>query len=267
MTIIFKNSIQDGTKFYYQCQRYHLMMSWKVSTNWGYESLRNSKTVQTLHEMEIHQKISMPNCQKLKTETRSRNFDGRHGRIESGALTKSRKRLIGVEGGKGTCYQWKEKGQCSQEDRCSFRHETQDRAQKPEHTAATLSEPTASRGRSVCRVSEAKVTIGPFFDNRADIIWKVPASERLVNIGIRPSANFTKQKWVARPETSVCFRITRLMNKHIKKQKKSNITKRRESDDKNAVASVQSVSQLGCVSQDSDALVSERDKQARGNPM
>ena len=38
----------------------------------------------------------------------------------------------------------------------------------------------------VCRgreVSEAKVTMGPFFDNRADIIRKVPARERLVNIG------------------------------------------------------------------------------------
>ena len=43
-------------------------------------------------------------------------------------------------------------------------------------------------------VSEAKVTVGPFFDNRADIIWRVPARERLVNIGIRPSANSWK-KW------------------------------------------------------------------------
>ena len=48
-------------------------------------------------------------------------------------------------------YQWKEKGQCSQGDRCSSRHEAQDRAQKPEHTAATLSEPTLSRRRSVSR--------------------------------------------------------------------------------------------------------------------
>ena len=41
--------------------------------------------------------------------------------------------------------------------------------------------------------------------------------------------------------------------------KKSHIPKRRERDDKNAVAVVKSVSQLGCVSRDSDALVS-------GNP-
>ena len=47
------------------------------------------------------------------------------------------------------------------------------------------------------------------------------------------------------------------MNNQIKRPKRSNIPKRRESDDKNAVAIVKSVSQLGCVSQDSDALVSQ----------
>ena len=43
--------------------------------------------------------------------------------------------------------------------------------------------------------------------------------------------------------------------------------KRRESDDRNAVAVVKFVPQFGCVSQDSDALVSQRGKQPRGNPM
>ena len=51
-----------------------------------------------------------------------------------------------------------------------------------------------------------------------------------------------------------------------KKTKKSYFPKRRESDDKNAVAIVKSVSQLGCVSKDSDALVS-RGRKSRGNPM
>ena len=86
-----------------------------------------------------------------------------------------------------------------------------------------------------------------------------------MNIGIRPSANSIKMKRVVRLETSVCFRITRLMNNHIKSPK-SYFPKRRESDDKNAVAIVKSVSQLGCVSQDSDALVSQGRK-SRGNPM
>ena len=117
------------------------------------------KTVLDMYDMEIHQKISMPNYQKLKTivkkssnqKLRLRNFDARHERIEAGAVVKNRKGLIGVEGGKGICYQWKEEGQCSKGDQCSFWHESNDRAQKPEPNAATPSEPSMSRGRSVSK--------------------------------------------------------------------------------------------------------------------
>ena len=77
------------------------------------------KTVLELFDMEIHQKISFPHCQKLKTMVKSRkdqklrlrNFDAGHRKIESRAVIKSRKGIIGVEGGKGICYHWKEKGQ------------------------------------------------------------------------------------------------------------------------------------------------------------
>ena len=49
-----------------------------------------------------------------------------------------------------------------------------------------------------------------------------------------------------------------------KKPKKSDHSqKRRESDDKNAVAIVKIVSQMGCASQDSELLDSQRGKQAR----
>ena len=58
-------------------------------------------TVLELYDMEIHQKISVPNYQKLKTmikrsidqKLRLRNFDARHGNIETGALVQSRKGL------------------------------------------------------------------------------------------------------------------------------------------------------------------------------
>ena len=77
------------------------------------------KTELELYDMEIHQKISMPNYQKLKTtvkrskdqKLRLRKFDAWHGRIEIGAVVKNRKGLSGVKGGKDICYQWKENGQ------------------------------------------------------------------------------------------------------------------------------------------------------------
>ena len=74
------------------------------------------KTVLELYDMEIHQKIPMPNYQKLRTmvkrsvnqKLRLRNLDARHGRSETGAVVKNRKGLSGVEAGKDVCYQWKE---------------------------------------------------------------------------------------------------------------------------------------------------------------
>ena len=58
------------------------------------------------------------------------------------------------------------------------------------------------------------------FDRKINVCM-VHARERLVNIGIRPSANFPKQKRVVSQETRVCFLITRLMNNQIKGRRKA----------------------------------------------
>ena len=193
----------------------------------------------------------MPTYQKLQTMVKRRkdqklrlqNFDAKHGRIETGTVIKSRKGMSGVEGGKGTCYQWKEKGQCSKGDQCSVRYGSNDRAQKPEHNAATPSEPSLSRDRSV---SKKRSIQGK--SNHGAIL----ARDRLVNIGILPSVNFSKQKRAAKLGISVCFRIIKLMNNQTKRQRKGYYSnKRRVCDDKNVVAIVNIVPQLGCVSQDS----------------
>ena len=76
----------------------------------------------------------------------------------------------------------------------------------------------------VCRrieVSEAKVTMVPFFDNIA--------RERLVNIGVRLSAFSIKMKRVVRMETSVCFRIARLMYNQMKSRKRATSQKEEKS--------------------------------------
>ena len=176
------------------------------------------------------------------------NYKTRNTRIERGqvALKEEKVPLL--------CYLWKEKGQCSKRDQCSFRHESNDRAQKPDHNAATPSEPSFSRGRSVLkkRSIQAKSNHGAIHRQPCRYYFK----------------GFTKQKGGAKPEISVCSRIIRLMNNQTKKRKKGYYShKRRECDDKNAVAIVKIVPQLGCVSQDSKALVSQRGKQSRGNPM
>ena len=73
-------------------------------------------------------------------------------------------------------------------------------------------------------------------------------------------------KRVVRLETSVCFRITSLMNNHIKSSQKATCQKEEKATTRMLWLLSKSVSQLGCVSQDSDALVSQGTK-SRGNPM
>ena len=117
------------------------------------------KTVLELYEMESHQKISMPNYQKLKTMVKRiinqklplRNCDARNEKIETGAVVTSRRGLSGIERGKGICYQWKAKGQCSKGDQCSFQHESDDHAPKPTPKAAPPTEPSMTRGRTASR--------------------------------------------------------------------------------------------------------------------
>ena len=227
--------------------------------------------------MEIHQKMSMPNYQKLKTmvkrstaqKLRSRNFDARHGRIETGAVIKSRKGLfIGVEGGKGICYQWKEKGQCSQGDQCSFRHESNDREQKPEHNAATPSEPTASRGRSVVwkRSIRGNRNHGSILRQPCRSYLKGTCTRTSCEYWHPPECQFYKNETGCKAGDKCLLPHYNVDEQANKKPQKRYFPKRRESDDKNAVAIVKSVSQVGCAPQDSDALVSQGRK-FRGNPM
>ena len=89
---------------------------------------------------------------RIDQKFRLRNFDARHEKIETGSVVKSHRGLSGVEREKGNCYQWKEKGQCSKGDQCSFRHERNDRA-RPTPKAEPPSEPQSAktRGRSASR--------------------------------------------------------------------------------------------------------------------
>ena len=115
----------------------------------------------------------------------------------------------------------------------------------------------------VCRgreVSEAKVTMVTFSDDLADIIWKVLAHDRLVNIGVLPSVNFTKQKRVAKPGISVWSRIIRLMNNETKSQRKATIPTEEKATTRMLWLLWKIVPQLGCVSQDLGALVTQRGK-------
>ena len=114
-------------------------------------------------------------------------------------------------------------------------------------------------------VFEAKVTMGPFFDNRADYL-RGTCTRTPCEYWHPPECQFDKNATGCKTGDKCLFPQHKVDEQPNKKPKKSHIPKRRGSDDKNAVATVRSVSQLSCVSQDSDALVSPGRK-SRGNPM
>ena len=83
-----------------------------------------------------------------------------------------------------------------------------------------------------------------------------------MSIGILPIVNSIEQNRIVKPGISVGSHIIMLTNNQIKSRKKNYSHKRRKSDDKNAVANVKTVPQLGCLSQDSESLDSQRGRQS-----
>ena len=69
---------------------------------------------------------------------RSRNFDARNERVETGAVFRNRGGLSGIERGPGVCYQWKARGQCLRGDSCSFGRDEFQRAQSTPKSAPSL---------------------------------------------------------------------------------------------------------------------------------
>ena len=130
-----------------------------------------------MYDMEIHQKKSMPNYQKLKTmvkrsidqKRRLRNFDARNEKIETGAVVTSCRGLSGFERGKGICYQWKAKGhQCSRDDHCSSGTRVtivQNRHQKPLRPVSHQHQEVEVRGEE--GASDAEASLGSPTDSSA----------------------------------------------------------------------------------------------------
>ena len=164
-------------------------------SRWGVrKSQVQIKTAFELCEMEIHQKILMSNCKKMMKRSidqklRLRNFDVRHWKIETRAMTKSRKDMSDVVRDKEICYQWKEKDQCSKGDMCCCRHESNDDPPKSTQKAISLSKSSVTRGKK-CRekeVSETEVS-------RADTFTKETCTKSLVSIDILPNVIFLQNR-------------------------------------------------------------------------
>ena len=127
---------------------------------------------------------------------RLRNFDARHGRLETGAVIKNRKGMSGVEAEKDTCYQWKEKASVRKETNAVSGMRVTIVPKNQTTTPSHLSSHPCHEVE-VCRrkeVSEAKVTMVPFTDNRADTSLKGTCTRSPNEYRHPPECQFTKQK-------------------------------------------------------------------------
>ena len=159
-------------------------------------------TVLDWYDMEIHQKISMPDYQNFTMVKRSmdqklrlRNFGARNARIETGALVTNRTGQRGVERGPGECFPLKAKEQCPRGDCCSFRHDSNKRAKSTPKSCLPSEPPKEKDGRSTSRRRSlrGRSPSGSLLDNHAEITSKVSARDHLVIIGIFPNVISFKQ--------------------------------------------------------------------------
>ena len=87
------------------------MRSWKVCTNWEYESPETLKSVLELYNLDIYQNKTKSDYLRLTTivkrrivhELRSRNFESRKGRIESNMLVKNQSERRRTHKGQRDC--------------------------------------------------------------------------------------------------------------------------------------------------------------------
>ena len=220
------------------------------------------KTVLELYDMEIHQKISMPNCQNLKTPGT--------GKLDQEAVVKNRK---------GINRRMRKRYLLPAERKRPVRKESDVVSvttpkivhKNPEHTAATLfwanritRVESVSRKRSI----QGKSNHGAILRQPCRSYLKGTCTRSLCEYWHPPECQCCKNESGCKAGDKCLFPHHKVDEQPNKKPKKSyHSPKGRASDDKNAVAVVKTVAQLGCVSQDSELLDSQRGKQAQGDPM
>ena len=105
------------------------------------------KTVLELYNMEIHQNKARPDYHRLKTmvkrsieqNLRIKNFEARNGNYERNAVVKNQGTKQRGQRTLVDCWQWETNGQCSEGDKCSFRHDMYEFAWKS-YTIKSVSE-------------------------------------------------------------------------------------------------------------------------------
>ena len=183
------------------------------------------KTVLELYDLEIHQKKLGPDYHRL----RIKNFEARNGNYDRNAVVKNQETKEREQRTLGDCWQWKDNGQCSEGDNCSFRHDINKRA--------TLTQPNPSQN-SFMRQNErnASKTRSPRGRSPSGRMFRLPCKDYLKGT----CTNSFCEKW--HPPVCLFYKSEngcRLREKcsYAHRQVDEQPTKRsKKNDDKSAVA-------------------------------
>ena len=179
------------------------------------------KTLVELYDMEIHQRTSVPNYQKLKTvekERKTRNFDCETltpgtGKLKQEQWSRIEWAQVALE---------EKVSDTSGKKKTSIRKENvavsdarvmivQNRHQKPLHPLSHQHQEVEVR-----RASEAEASLGCPTDSRAKTSLRVPALNYLVTVGILPNVSKVSPKRDVNSAWSAHFRTGRLRNNPAK---------------------------------------------------
>ena len=183
------------------------------------------------------------------------------------SLIKIRKGLSGVERGKGTCCQWKEKGQCSKGDQRSFRHESNDCAPKPTLKAAPPSEPSMTRGRSASRKRSVRgrSQTGRILRQPCRYHLKGTCTRSLCEYWHPPECQFCQTESGCKAGDKRLFPYYKAEEQPSNNRKWAFNPQNGQSDDKGAVAILKTVPQLGCLAR-LRAIRTSKEREVSGKP-
>ena len=198
--------------------------------------------------MEIHQKISRPDFQKLKTtvkrrkdqKLRLRNFDARNERIETGAVVTNRRVNVVLKEDKENATNGMQKDSVREETN-AVSGSVQNQHQKPLHPLSHQhKEVQVRRGKGT---PEAGVHLESPIDSRAETSYKVICIKLPCDYWHPPECHFCKSESGCAFGNKCSFPYRKVEEQPSKKLKKDG--------DKSAVAFfLKALRQLGCVFQD-----------------
>ena len=209
------------------------------------------KSVLELYDLEIHQKKLGPAYHRLKTmvkrsieqEIRNKNFGNRIGNFEKNAVVKNQRTKQRAQRTLGDCWQWKNHGQCSKGDSCSFRHDTNKRAKSTQPNPS----PRSSTQQSVRNASRTR---SPRGRSPSGKMARLPCKDYIKGTWTTsfcekwhpPECLFYKSERGCRFGEKCSYAHRQVDEQPSKKSKKNG--------DKSAVAFLKNTRQLGCVCQD-----------------